>query len=92
MCETVNSEHNFIYSDWKYKLAISPIFCSLSKRSFHTSLLTLFVLLFVVVPFGVLFYTDWVKDTHGYVVTSGSWSPIARNVVELRTADCTAAP
>ena len=59
----------------------------LSERG-QKRLLGLLIFLFLALPFGAFLYTDWVKDTQGYVVAAGSWSPIARNVVDLQATDC----
>ena len=71
---------------------ILPFFSIRFREKGQKRLLSLFILLFLALPIGTFLYTDWVKDRRGYVVTAGSWSPIARNVVELQATDCTPAP
>ena len=72
-------------------IGLLPLFALSRDERFHKVLLGATVVVFIGLPVAAFFVVDHALDDHGYVVASGSWSVIARDIAELEAVSCTSA-
>ena len=72
-------------------IGLLPLLALSRNEGFHKVLLGALVVVFIGLPVAAFFVVDHALDDHGYVVASGSWSVMARDVAELEAVACTPA-
>ena len=81
------STHDHLLSG-AFALALFPLWALFRSERIHKLILIAFVVTVIGLPIGAFRVVDGAMDDHGYVVTAGTWSMLARDVAELDAVAC----
>lgn len=80
--------HNFMHTGG-VAVCLLPLLAVSRNERFHKILMGVFVVTFIGLPIATFVVVNQVMEDRGYVVASGYWSVIARDVAELEAVACT---
>ena len=69
-------------------IAFFPLLSVTRSERFHKLVFAAAVVTVVGLPIATFYALDWILSDHGYVATTGTWSLLNWNLVELQAPDC----